>query len=171
MHSRVILIQPFFFFCKKKVVNLVDFCQFPQLKVSESCYAFFHSETISSTPLKSWYLKRQSPLCAAGERCGDSPCAAEEFTCENGCCLDRALECDSTPQCSDNSDEKHCAECEQWLCQPHFIIIHAHGNLNTTDTDASLKDLLTWIMSCVLIRRQKLSDSVGDPSEWTKRFF
>ncbi|KAJ4939246.1 hypothetical protein JOQ06_028702 [Pogonophryne albipinna] len=45
-----------------------------------------------------------------GERCGDSPCAAEEFTCENGCCLDRGLECDSTPQCSDNSDEKHCAE-------------------------------------------------------------
>ncbi|XP_033983913.1 kunitz-type protease inhibitor 1a isoform X2 [Trematomus bernacchii] len=45
-----------------------------------------------------------------GERCGDSPCSAEEFTCENGCCLDRGLECDSTPQCSDNSDEKHCAE-------------------------------------------------------------
>ncbi|KAF3844725.1 hypothetical protein F7725_007888 [Dissostichus mawsoni] len=44
-----------------------------------------------------------------GERC-DSPCSAEEFKCENGCCLDRGLECDSTPQCSDNTDEKHCAE-------------------------------------------------------------
>lgn len=42
-----------------------------------------------------------------GERCG-APCTAEQFTCDNGCCLDRGLECDETPQCSDGSDEKNC---------------------------------------------------------------
>ncbi|KAK5857237.1 hypothetical protein PBY51_010495 [Eleginops maclovinus] len=44
-----------------------------------------------------------------GERCG-APCSAEEFTCANGCCLDKGLECDLTKQCTDNSDEQHCAE-------------------------------------------------------------
>ncbi|XP_042356937.1 kunitz-type protease inhibitor 1a isoform X2 [Plectropomus leopardus] len=42
-----------------------------------------------------------------GERCG-TPCTAEEFTCANGCCLSPGLECDKTPQCSDNSDEEKC---------------------------------------------------------------
>ncbi|XP_059208502.1 kunitz-type protease inhibitor 1a [Centropristis striata] len=42
-----------------------------------------------------------------GERC-DHPCTAEEFTCENGCCLDPGLECDTISQCSDKSDEQKC---------------------------------------------------------------
>ncbi|XP_036928127.1 kunitz-type protease inhibitor 1a [Acanthopagrus latus] len=42
-----------------------------------------------------------------GEKCG-APCTTEQFTCDNGCCLDPGLECDSTPQCSDNSDEREC---------------------------------------------------------------
>uniref|UniRef100_A0A671XD05 Serine peptidase inhibitor, Kunitz type 1 a n=1 Tax=Sparus aurata TaxID=8175 RepID=A0A671XD05_SPAAU len=46
-------------------------------------------------------------LCAAGEKCG-APCTTEQFTCGNGCCLDPGLECDSTPQCSDKSDEQEC---------------------------------------------------------------
>ncbi|XP_029349432.1 kunitz-type protease inhibitor 1a [Echeneis naucrates] len=44
-----------------------------------------------------------------GERCG-APCTAEEFNCSNGCCLDPGLECDSTPQCSDGSDEQKCQD-------------------------------------------------------------
>ncbi|KAM9341328.1 kunitz-type protease inhibitor 1a [Symphorus nematophorus] len=44
-----------------------------------------------------------------GEKCG-APCTTEQFTCDNGCCLDPGLECDSTPQCSDGSDEKKCAD-------------------------------------------------------------
>lgn len=44
-----------------------------------------------------------------GEKCG-TPCTTEQFKCENGCCLDPALECDTTPQCSDGSDEKKCED-------------------------------------------------------------
>ncbi|XP_034531484.1 kunitz-type protease inhibitor 1a [Notolabrus celidotus] len=43
------------------------------------------------------------------EECG-SPCTTEKFTCDNGCCLDAGLECDSTPQCSDGSDEMKCED-------------------------------------------------------------
>ncbi|XP_037603054.1 kunitz-type protease inhibitor 1a [Sebastes umbrosus] len=44
-----------------------------------------------------------------GERCG-APCTTEEFTCENGCCLDPGLECDKLPQCKDSSDEQKCED-------------------------------------------------------------
>lgn len=44
-----------------------------------------------------------------GEKC-DAPCTTDQFTCANGCCLDPGLECDSTPQCSDGSDEKNCED-------------------------------------------------------------
>ncbi|XP_068436557.1 kunitz-type protease inhibitor 1a [Clinocottus analis] len=43
------------------------------------------------------------------EKCG-TKCKEEEFTCTNGCCLHKGLECDSTPQCSDGSDEQKCDE-------------------------------------------------------------
>ncbi|XP_018545772.1 LOW QUALITY PROTEIN: kunitz-type protease inhibitor 1a [Lates calcarifer] len=46
---------------------------------------------------------------AQGEKCG-APCTTEQFTCDNGCCLDPGLECDSTPQCGDGSDEKKCED-------------------------------------------------------------
>ncbi|KAG7226164.1 hypothetical protein INR49_014259 [Caranx melampygus] len=44
-----------------------------------------------------------------GEKCG-APCTTEQFTCANGCCLDPGLECDSTQQCSDGSDEQKCED-------------------------------------------------------------
>ncbi|XP_056250466.1 kunitz-type protease inhibitor 1a [Seriola aureovittata] len=44
-----------------------------------------------------------------GEKCG-VPCTTEQFTCANGCCLDPGLECDSSPQCSDSSDEQNCED-------------------------------------------------------------
>ncbi|XP_029316463.1 kunitz-type protease inhibitor 1a [Cottoperca gobio] len=44
-----------------------------------------------------------------GERCG-GPCTTEEFACANGCCLDRGLECDLIPQCTDSSDEQKCED-------------------------------------------------------------
>ncbi|XP_069008093.1 kunitz-type protease inhibitor 1a [Embiotoca jacksoni] len=44
-----------------------------------------------------------------GEKCG-APCTINQFTCDNGCCLDPGLECDSAPQCSDSSDELKCKD-------------------------------------------------------------
>uniref|UniRef100_A0A3B5N0B6 Serine peptidase inhibitor, Kunitz type 1 b n=1 Tax=Xiphophorus couchianus TaxID=32473 RepID=A0A3B5N0B6_9TELE len=35
-------------------------------------------------------------------------CRPDQLTCDDGCCLDRALECDGVNQCSDGSDEKLC---------------------------------------------------------------
>ncbi|KAM4723716.1 kunitz-type protease inhibitor 1a isoform 2-T2 [Anableps anableps] len=46
-----------------------------------------------------------------GETCG-APCSADQFLCDNGCCLDKGLECDDTPQCSDGSDEQDCSDLE-----------------------------------------------------------
>lgn len=42
------------------------------------------------------------------EECGN-PCGPDNFTCANGCCVDKALECDQVTQCSDGSDEGQCA--------------------------------------------------------------
>lgn len=42
-----------------------------------------------------------------GETCGQQ-CTSDQFTCANKCCLEKDLECDSTPQCSDGSDEENC---------------------------------------------------------------
>ncbi|XP_041809444.1 kunitz-type protease inhibitor 1a [Chelmon rostratus] len=47
-----------------------------------------------------------------GEKC-DAPCTTGQFTCANGCCLDPGLECDSTPQCSDGSDEQKCKDLDK----------------------------------------------------------
>ncbi|KAM9465973.1 kunitz-type protease inhibitor 1a [Clarias gariepinus] len=41
------------------------------------------------------------------EQCG-VPCGPEKFMCSNGCCIDKELQCDNTPQCNDGSDEKRC---------------------------------------------------------------
>ncbi|KAG8126174.1 putative Kunitz-type protease inhibitor 1 protein [Naja naja] len=45
--------------------------------------------------------KRQEPTC-------NGNCLPLHFKCEDGCCIDRALECDETPDCQDGSDEKSC---------------------------------------------------------------
>merc|ERR1711962_407806 len=52
---------------------------------------------------------RGLPVPVPGEKCG-APCTEEQFTCANGCCLDPGLECDSTKQCSDGSDEQKCKD-------------------------------------------------------------
>ncbi|XP_054894045.1 kunitz-type protease inhibitor 1a [Poeciliopsis prolifica] len=46
-------------------------------------------------------------LPVEGEIC-EAPCTADQFKCDNDCCVDRGLKCDETPQCSDGSDEKNC---------------------------------------------------------------
>ncbi|KAA8582323.1 hypothetical protein FQN60_009063 [Etheostoma spectabile] len=58
------------------------------------------------------YLSKEecTNACAGSEERCNAPCTTEEFTCANGCCLDRALECDKSPQCSDGSDEQKCED-------------------------------------------------------------
>lgn len=91
------------------------------------------TQHINTAALKQQFscnIKWRCPLClcAAGEKCG-APCTTEQFTCGNGCCLDPGLECDSTPQCSDKSDEQECDKRKQQLCQLGFIFTLAHGVL------------------------------------------
>lgn len=50
------------------------------------------------------------------ELCGSS-CGPGQLTCDNRCCLDRSLECDGAPQCSDASDEKQCSRLNRTLNQ------------------------------------------------------
>ncbi|XP_054653594.1 kunitz-type protease inhibitor 1a [Dunckerocampus dactyliophorus] len=52
---------------------------------------------------------RGLPVPDRPEKCGVA-CTPEQFTCANGCCLEPGLECDSTPQCSDGSDEQKCQD-------------------------------------------------------------
>lgn len=53
-------------------------------------------------------MQNSNIVSLSGEKCGVS-CGAEKFTCANGCCIDKALECDEVKQCSDGSDEGQCA--------------------------------------------------------------
>ncbi|KAM4625065.1 kunitz-type protease inhibitor 1a isoform 1-T2 [Polymixia lowei] len=48
------------------------------------------------------------PIPAPKEEICGAPCTEKQFTCANGCCLDRVLECDKINQCSDGSDEANC---------------------------------------------------------------
>ncbi|KAL6478041.1 hypothetical protein MHYP_G00138760 [Metynnis hypsauchen] len=50
---------------------------------------------------------RHGPIEIPTEQCGE-PCGPEKFTCANGCCIDKELECDQEKQCSDGSDEEQC---------------------------------------------------------------
>ncbi|XP_073495223.1 kunitz-type protease inhibitor 1 isoform X2 [Phyllobates terribilis] len=45
--------------------------------------------------------RRLQPVC-------DGRCLRTQFRCADGCCIDAALECDDTPDCTDNSDEASC---------------------------------------------------------------
>ncbi|XP_024275402.1 kunitz-type protease inhibitor 1b isoform X1 [Oncorhynchus tshawytscha] len=54
----------------------------------------------------------RSIVVPEGEVCG-SPCNTGQFTCDNGCCLDEDLECDTVTQCSDGSDEASCDKLNQ----------------------------------------------------------
>ncbi|XP_026860990.2 kunitz-type protease inhibitor 1-like [Electrophorus electricus] len=46
-----------------------------------------------------------------------SPCREGQFTCSNGCCLEKGLECDGQRHCSDNSDEESCQHLNSSLAQ------------------------------------------------------
>ena len=44
-----------------------------------------------------------------------SPCAAEEFSCDDGGCVSAELACDFAKACADGSDENNCGESQQWM--------------------------------------------------------
>ncbi|KAF7704167.1 kunitz-type protease inhibitor 1a isoform X1 [Silurus meridionalis] len=50
---------------------------------------------------------RHGPVELPSEECG-VPCKPDKFTCANGCCIDKELECDQVKQCRDGSDEEQC---------------------------------------------------------------
>lgn len=56
----------------------------------------------------------RSVTVPAPEAC-ESSCNTNQLTCDNGCCLDKTLECDGVKQCSDGSDEDHCNTLNQTL--------------------------------------------------------
>lgn len=73
------------------------------LSLDECTNACYGSEKIEKTG-------RGLPIpTPQAEKCGVT-CTSDQFICANQCCLDRTLECDSTPQCSDGSDEDNCED-------------------------------------------------------------
>lgn len=76
--------------------------------------AYIQNSNCTILVLRSWLPPDPPPplfLCETAEKCG-APCTTDQFTCDNGCCLDPGLECDLTPQCSDGSDEETCEDCK-----------------------------------------------------------
>ncbi|KAF4101843.1 kunitz-type protease inhibitor 1a [Onychostoma macrolepis] len=51
---------------------------------------------------------RFGPVHDHREQC-DAACGPDHFSCTNKCCIERELECDGEPQCSDGSDEAECS--------------------------------------------------------------
>lgn len=52
---------------------------------------------------------RFGPVHDHSEQC-DAVCGPDHFSCTNKCCIERELECDGEPQCSDGSDEAECSK-------------------------------------------------------------
>ncbi|KAL7380455.1 hypothetical protein ABVT39_018186 [Epinephelus coioides] len=73
------------------------------LSEDECTKACYGSEKTSKSGRGISVTPSQVPRC-------DTPCTTEEFTCADGCCLAPGLECDSSPQCHDSSDEKNCED-------------------------------------------------------------
>ncbi|XP_030622773.1 kunitz-type protease inhibitor 1a [Chanos chanos] len=84
--------------CKENKNNYLS-----EAECNKACHGVSASE-----PSKSGRL---GPIGGPGETCGRT-CEAGEFTCGNGCCIDKALECDQERQCSDGSDEESCGDLE-----------------------------------------------------------
>ncbi|KAJ8263918.1 hypothetical protein GJAV_G00143070 [Gymnothorax javanicus] len=84
--------------CKENMNNYLS---------SQECSKACDGVTAASTPDKSGRM-----LPRPDEKCGTT-CGPDQFTCTNGCCIDKALECDKTQQCSDGSDEEICEKIDE----------------------------------------------------------
>ncbi|XP_078029723.1 kunitz-type protease inhibitor 1-like [Epinephelus lanceolatus] len=71
----------------------------------EDCLSACRGVTVTSE-------RRVSP--PAAEECGKA-CRRDQLICDNGCCLDRSLECDNVTHCSDGLDERHCSKLNKTL--------------------------------------------------------
>lgn len=100
------------------MVNLQAVAQNNDLRAAHFILRFCNMSVVEKKILSVRILTGELPVFSivsslvfytTAEKCG-APCTTEQFTCSNGCCLDLGLECDSTPQCSDNSDEEKCEE-------------------------------------------------------------
>ncbi|XP_065119801.1 kunitz-type protease inhibitor 1b [Paramisgurnus dabryanus] len=60
-----------------------------------------------------------------------SPCNEDQFTCSNGCCLKKEVECDGQMHCSDGSDEASCVKVTESLSQ--LLVIKADNKAGCTD--------------------------------------
>uniref|UniRef100_A0A667FX44 Kunitz-type protease inhibitor 1 n=2 Tax=Lynx canadensis TaxID=61383 RepID=A0A667FX44_LYNCA len=84
-------------------------------------------------------MDRHRPVCSG-------TCHPTEFRCSNGCCIDRFLECDDTPDCPDASDE---ATCEKYtsgfeeLQNIHFPSDKGHC-VDLPDTGLCLENIPRW---------------------------
>ncbi|XP_016090407.1 kunitz-type protease inhibitor 1-like [Sinocyclocheilus grahami] len=52
---------------------------------------------------------RLGPIHDHREQC-DAACGPDHFSCSSKCCIEKELECDGEPQCSDGSDEAECSK-------------------------------------------------------------
>ncbi|XP_031437429.1 kunitz-type protease inhibitor 1-like isoform X2 [Clupea harengus] len=76
-------------------------------------------------------------VIAAGRRVGPTTevcgkmCQADQFRCDNGCCLDKSLECDDIVQCGDGSDESDCKKLKKTLTRLLNITLNEQKALCT----------------------------------------
>ncbi|KAJ8916703.1 hypothetical protein NQ315_013907 [Exocentrus adspersus] len=74
----------------------------------------------------------------------ESSCAANEFRCSDGICIDVSFRCDTVPDCFDNSDERNCdstlsvcgdgnVTCQDGSCVPGKRCDHIFDCLDNSD--------------------------------------
>ncbi|NXP35367.1 SPIT1 inhibitor, partial [Leiothrix lutea] len=68
-----------------------------------------HSTQHLGPPLEQRGLKLLQPSVQVSVLC-NGKCQPPFFRCKDGCCIDAYLECDETPDCADESDEKYCEQ-------------------------------------------------------------
>lgn len=71
-------------------------------------------------------------------------CGSNEFTCDDGYCVQRDYVCDNQADCPDGSDEKDCRKSLSYQCSSDFVTFFVVLNKVPTSAQVFLQTQKAW---------------------------